>query len=57
MLKLINQCDDNIDGDDENKSKEKNEYDIDDAMSPLVESISRNDEIVLDGGYLLHRLI
>ena len=57
MLKLINQCDDNIDGDDENESKEKNEYDIDDAMFPLVESISRNDEIVLDGGYLLHRLI
>ena len=26
-------------------------------MSPLIESVSENDEIVLDGGYLLHRLI
>ena len=26
-------------------------------MSPLVESVSENDEIVLDSGYLLHQLI
>ena len=57
MLKFTNQCDDKLDGDDENESKEESYCDIDDAMSPLVESISENDEIVLDGGYLLHRLI
>ena len=46
----MNQCDDKLDGEDENQSEEENDYDIDDAMSPLVESISENDEIALDGG-------
>ena len=57
LLKFTNQCDDKLDDDDENESEEENDYDINDAMSPLVESVSENDETVLDGGYLLHRLI
>ena len=56
-IKFTNQCDDELDGDDENESEEENHYDIGDAMSPLVESVSENDGIVLDGGYFLHRLI
>ena len=50
LLKFANQCDGKLDGDDENESEEENNYDIDDAMFPLVESVSENDEIVLDGG-------
>ena len=39
LLKLTNQCDDKLDGDDENESEEENNYDIDDAVSSLVESV------------------
>ena len=57
LLKFTNQCDGKLHDDDENESEEEKDYDIGDAMSPLVESVSENDGIVLDGGYLLHRLI
>ena len=57
MLKFAHKCDGKLDGEDENESEEENDYDIDDAMSPLVESVSEAGEIVLDGGYLFHRLI
>ena len=56
LLKFTNQCDGKLDCDGENESEEENDYDIDNAQSPLVESVSENDEIVLDGGYLLHQL-
>ena len=46
LLKFTNQCDEKLDEGDENES-----------MSPLVETVSENDEIVFDGGYLLHQLI
>ena len=46
LLKFTNQCDEKLDGGDENES-----------MSPLVETVSENDEIVLDDGYLFHQLI
>ena len=54
LLEFTNQCDEKLYGGDENGSKEENYYDIDDAMSPLVESVSENDEIVLDSGYLFY---
>ena len=57
LQKFVNQCDDKLEGEDENQSEEENDYNIDDAMSPLVESISENDEIALDGGSLLHQMI
>ena len=57
FLRSANQCDDKLDGDDKNESEEENGDDIDDAMSQLVESVSENDEIVLDIRYLLNRLI
>lgn len=57
FLRFANQCDDKLDSDDKNESEEENSDDIDDAMSQLLDSVSENDEIVLDIRYLLNRLI
>ena len=57
LLKFTNQCDGKLDDVGENESEEESDYDIDGAILPLVESVSESDEIVLDGGYLLHQSI
>ena len=56
FLRFANQCDDKLDSDDKNESEEENSDDIDDAMSQLLDSVSENDEIVLDIRYLLNQL-